>query len=472
MKYLPIALLLAIAPLFAAPMGWRMDGCSLFPTASPQTQWGVADRVVWATALPQWSNSSPVLVKDRLFVTAEPSQLICLDRAGSILWQRSCAYEELLTPDERKQLTEERQAAAVLDGKIATARKACDAKRGELTKAENDAKAAPDDAALQEKVTALKGEIKALEDQMAESKKYLADYAFAARWRVPITHPTNGYSSNTPVSDGQFVYTCYGNGMVAGFTLDGACRWMRLLEKPTHGWGQSGSPVLVGETLVVQLVNTFGLDVKTGEIRWQTKRPHIWGTPAVTRIGQYDALLTDGGEIINAADGATLATTGMRLEFNSPLINDDVAYCVSGNTARAFRLGTGENGVVTVTKLWEAKVSNDRYYASPLLYNGLLYVLNQQGKFSALDAATGELAYESALKLGGTCYPTPILAGNVIIAGSDSGKFVVITPGREYQEVARPVLEPFRGTPICDGARMYIRTCTTRTPSKLYCIGE
>jgi hypothetical protein len=89
-----------------------------------------------------------------------------------------------------------------------------------------------------------------------------------------------------------------------------------------------------------------------------------------------------------------------------------------------------------------------------------------------LDAATGVRAYEQALSLGGTCYATPVLAGNVIVVGSDSGKCVVLKPGREYQEVSRPVLEPFRGTPICDGTRMYIRTCTDRTPSKLYCIGE
>ena len=100
-----------------------------------------------------------------------------------------------------------------------------------------------------------------------------------------------------------------------------------------------------------------------------------------------------------------------------------------------------------------------------------MYVVTAGGILSVLDAATGSKACEQSLNLGGTCYSSPVLAGNVIIFGSDSGKSVVITPGRDYKEIARAVLEPFRCTPLCDGAHMYIRTCNGQA-SKLYCIGN
>ncbi len=43
---------------------------------------------------------------------------------------------------------------------------------------------------------------------------------------------------------------------------------------------------------------------------------------------------------------------------------------------------------------------------------------------------------------------------------------VVLEPGREYEELARNTLEAFRGTPIFDGKRMYVRTMKA-----VYCIG-
>ncbi|MHB9133483.1 MAG: PQQ-binding-like beta-propeller repeat protein [Armatimonadota bacterium] len=543
LKFSALCLLLACVPLLAAPVGFRMDGTNRYPTATPQTAWSTTERVVWATELPKWSNASPVLVGDRIFVTTEPNTLLCLDRAGKILWQRTNDYDNMLTPEEKVKLAEERQAAAVQEKKGAEIRKALKDKRTQLTKAEDDAKANPNDATLPEKVTALKDEIKTLETQAnevktalnaltlerqaaavqekkgAEIRKALRDkhtqltkaeddakanpndatlpekvtalkdeiktletqanevktalnaLTLAAKWSVPITHETNGYASDTPVSDGTYVYASFGNGVVACYTLDGACRWMRLIEKPTHGWGHSCSPVLVGDMVVIQFIDLFALDAKTGEERWRTKHPHIWGTPVVTRVGQLDVLVSDCGEVINAADGKTVAATGMRLEYGSPTLHGDVVYFASGKKAAAFRLAAGEGGTVTSTKLWEATVNNDRYYASPLIHDGLVYVVNQKGTLSVLDAAAGTLAYEQPLKLGGTVFPSPILAGSVIILSSDSGKSVVLTPGREYKEIARPTFERFLSTPVCDGARMYIRTSTQNT-SKLYCIGE
>ena len=40
------------------------------------------NRVVWDTELPGEGNSSPIVVGDRVFVTVEPTHVICLDRAS------------------------------------------------------------------------------------------------------------------------------------------------------------------------------------------------------------------------------------------------------------------------------------------------------------------------------------------------------------------------------------------------------
>ena len=390
-------LLLALCAALSAcagTVGWRMDGSGRYPAATPPLHWSVTDHVRWATSLPAWSNASPVLVGERIFVCAEPSTLLCLDRTGNILWQQHNDYADLPA-----------------DGKLPP-----------------------------------------------------------AEWKLPGTEGSNGYTSDTPVSDGKYVYASFGSGVVTCFTVDGVRQWTRFVEKPTHVWGHSCSPVLVGDTLIVQYLGMFGLDAKTGAFRWHTPHFHNWGTPAVARLGTLDVIIADGGDIVNVANGMTLASTAMALDYGSPLFQDGVLYCVSGNKARAFQLTQQQDGTVGVTRLWEAAVSDDRYYASPLLVDGLLYLVNQRGVLSVLDAKNGTRAYEQQLNLRGTVYSSPILAGNSILLSGESGQSVTINPGRTYQELTRNTLAPYRSTPVCDGTRLYIRT--GRGESKLYCIGE
>ena len=96
--------------------------------------------------------------------------------------------------------------------------------------------------------------------------------------------------------------------------------------------------------------------------------------------------------------------------------------------------------------------------------------MNAAGVLDVVEAATGKVAYQQQLGLGGAVFPSPVLAGNVVIVSSDTGKSVVLKPGPTYEEVSRCTLDPSRDTPFCTGARMYVRTCSKE--SKLYCIGE
>jgi len=451
---------------FAGTVGWRMDGSGRYPAATPPATWSVTDHVLWATPLPAWSNSSPVVVGERIFVCAEPTTLLCLDRTGKILWQQHCDYADMPADGNADK---NRAALDAINLQIADANTDLTAKRTALVPLEAAAKADPTNADAQTKMNAAKKEVAGADNKLKNLQRQREPLLPPTEWKLPDTHPTNGYTSDTPVCDGAFVYASFGNGMVGCFTVNGVRQWTRFLEKPSHGWGHSGSAVLAGNTLIIQYNNMFGLDAKTGTPRWHSSHRHNWGTSAATRLGTLDVIITDGGDIINVVDGTTLASTGMSLEYNSPLFLDGILYCVSGNKARAFQLAVKDDGKVGVTKLWETAVSNERYYASPLLVDGLLYVVQQGSVLSAIDIKDGTLAYEQKLNLGGCVYPTPILAGKSILISSDSGKSVSLTPGRTYLELTRNTLDAYRSTPVCDGAHLYIHTC--KRESKLYCIG-
>ena len=79
------------------PSGWRGDGTGRYPKASPPLEWDIDDgtHILWKASVGK-SHSSPVVVGERVVVTAEKDLLVCLDRtSGKILWQRDHAFSAL-----------------------------------------------------------------------------------------------------------------------------------------------------------------------------------------------------------------------------------------------------------------------------------------------------------------------------------------------------------------------------------------
>src|SRR6185295_4166565 len=61
-----------------------------------------SENIAWMTELPGRSTSTPVIVGDRIFLMAEPDELVCLDKvSGKILWSAANNHYEALLPDER-----------------------------------------------------------------------------------------------------------------------------------------------------------------------------------------------------------------------------------------------------------------------------------------------------------------------------------------------------------------------------------
>jgi len=75
----------------AAPSGFRGDGTGLYPKADPPTTWDAEDgaHVLWEAQVGK-GQSSPLALGGRVFVTAEPDLLVCVDRAsGKVLWKKA-----------------------------------------------------------------------------------------------------------------------------------------------------------------------------------------------------------------------------------------------------------------------------------------------------------------------------------------------------------------------------------------------
>jgi len=437
-------------------IGWRTDGTGCYPKAQPPQEWSTTKNVFWSTPMPGYGVSHPVPLRQFVFTCAEPATLLCVQRDdGKIIWQKTCSYSDLeIEPEVRVRLKAQLTEVAALNKKQSAIRREMETLHRSLEK---------DKTERQE----IDRQLKPFRTQIDELNKQKLKFPLAERYTQPGTHSTAGYSAPTPVTNGKEVFVAYGNGLVACYDLEGNRKWLRLIEHSDLAFAHSGSPILVGDNLVIQFTDLVALDPKTGNDVWRLKCQSGWGTPLATRIGDVDVIVTPKGALVRAHDGKLLADRLGSCGANSPILDDGNVYFVHGE-AHAVRMPAALAEPMKPEIVWKTRVKAGGYgFCSPVLHDGVLYVANDQGILTALDAATGKLVYEERLNLGGSIYPSISLAGDRLYVSSDNGATVVLQPGREYKVLARNKLEPFRSSLVFEGKRVYIRT-----EKRLYCIGD
>jgi outer membrane protein assembly factor BamB len=275
------------------------------------------------------------------------------------------------------------------------------------------------------------------------------------------THDANGYTSTTPVTDGQRVFTLFGSGVVVAHTIKGQRLWARVVERPQHGWGHSASPALGGGRLIVHITDLIGLDPTTGAEVWRAPSAEKFGSPVVTKIGDTDIVITPSGDVFRAKDGKQLASEIGKLEYATPVVQDGVVYFIE-KKATAVQLPKMLGEKFDSKTLWVGRAEGSRHYASSVIHDGLIYALSREEKFTILDAATGAVVHQQDLNLGersgsNSAYASIALAGDKLFIGAENGTTVVLQPGRTYKEIARNKIEGFRSSPVFEGERMYLR---------------
>ena len=398
-----------------------------------------------------FSNASPILINNKIFFCSEPYTLICADAEnGKILWQRDNHYFDTLGPEEA---VKAREILKESDDNKKQLKKL----KQELDKAKERLLAEPNDLTLAKEIKDRENSIEALTDAI----KKLSAYS------VPKSHGTNGYSSPTPTTDGKYVYTLFGTGIAACYDMDGNRIWSKFIETPTRPDGHSASPLLIDDKLFVHINNLIAMNSRTGQILWKTESEPKWGSPIHEKIENVDVVITPNGDIVQAEDGKILAGKLAPLEYAAPVSAGNKIYFIESG-GKALQLPDKVTEQINPTILWQTTPKKDRYYASPIVHDDLIYAITQNNVFSVIDAGTGQVIYDKKIDLGkGTVYPSIILAGNHLFVSNDNGTTLVLQPGREYVEIAKNKIEGFRSTPLLQGNRMYVRSL-----SHLYCIGN
>lgn len=299
-------------------------------------------------------------------------------------------------------------------------------------------------------------------------------------------HPTHGFASGSPVTDGKNLWVSFGSRGVFCFDLDGNQIWENDLGdlRTRNGFGEGASPALAGDLLLIlwdQEDQSYlvALDKASGKEAWRVERdePTSWTTPVIVEVnGSLQAIIAgdnstrsynaNTGELIWEAAGLTSNV------IPTPVVDDSHVYVMSGYRGRAvqaIRLDAKGNVTDSDAVSWTAPHSAP-YVASPVLSEGRLYMnKSNDAYFTCFDAETGEVHYqdESLEGIRGI-YASPLAANGYIYVLGKEGTSVVLKDSEKFEIVATNTLDdPIDASPVIIGSELFIRG-----HKHLYCISS
>jgi outer membrane protein assembly factor BamB len=270
-----------------------------------------------------------------------------------------------------------------------------------------------------------------------------------------LLNAKNSHASPTPIVDTDRVYVHFGADGTAALTTTGDIVWKtRLAYQSQHGNG--GSPVLFGDLLIMSCDGSddafvVALDRQTGKVRWKAPRRHpfdqAYSTPLVIQVGGRDQVVSIGAFRAAAYDphsGREIWRVSYGDGFSNvprPVFGHGLVYIATGfqqPSLLAVR-ADGAGDVTTTHVAWTLR-RGAPLTPSPLLAGDELYVVNDGGIATCLDARSG--ATHWVQRLGGGGYSaSPVLADGRIYFLSEGGVGTVIAPGKEFRKLATNTLE-------------------------------
>jgi outer membrane protein assembly factor BamB len=296
-----------------------------------------------------------------------------------------------------------------------------------------------------------------------------------------LTNPKNSHASPTPVVEGDRVYVHFGAQGTAALTTSGEIVWKtRFPYESQHGNG--GSPVLYGDLLIFSCDGSpeafvVALDKRTGKVRWKTSRrdpsDQAYSTPLVIRVGDRDQLVSVGAYRATAYDpqtGKEIWRVSYADGFSNvprPVFGHGLVYIATGFQQPSL-LAVRADGAGDVTKThiaWTLK-RGAPLTPSPLLVGDELFVVNDGGIASCLDAKTGTTHWVQ--RLGGAFSASPVFADGRIYFLSEEGTSAVLAPGKEFHKLAESALDGA----ILASMAVSERSIFIRTMSHLYRVAQ
>jgi len=323
-----------------------------------------------------------------------------------------------------------------------------------------------------------------------ESGQVLQDLKLFLVPNPQYAHPFNTYASPTPVIEEGRIYVTFGSpGTACLDTASGKVLWSRTDLVCNHFRGAGSSPILFENLLIMHfdgsdLQYVIALDKNTGKTAWKTDRSvdfkdltpegkpqtdgdfrKAFSTPVIANVGGRPVMISLGSKACYAYD-PRMGKELWRVEYRechsgspTPVLGDGVVYVCMG-------LARGELWAMRIAPeiapgariLWKV-TRNVPTRSSPILVDGLLYMVDDGGIASCIDPASGGEVWHGRLK--GAHSASPIYADGKLYFFGEGGHVAVIQPGRQFRQLAENRLDDgFMASAAVAGNALFLRTRT------------
>jgi len=406
--------------------GWRGDGRGISPEKNLPLKWSENEGVKWKTPIDGAGHSSPIVWGNRVFVTTAVAQ----------------------------------------DPNV-------ESFRGGVYMGGNRSK--PDESQYAYHVVCFD----------ADDGNVLWSKAVARQSPRTRRHTKNTYASETPVTDGKYVFSSFGSAGLYAVDLEGNVIWQRDLGhmRVRAGWGTGSSPILFQNKVIVNCdsdENSYiaAFEKTTGDPVWRTDRDEgaSWGTPFLFEAAGRMTIATNATKRLRGHDADTgkllwQCAGGSRISVPSPVTAGDLVFLSSGHSFSLLRqpivaVRPETSGDITVA--W-SRTKGGPYVPSPIAVGDYLYVPADKGFLTCYEARTGKIMYERQnLGSRNTITASPIAGDGRIYVQTEDGECYVIKEGPEFEILAVNKLdEVFCASPAVSGGKLFLRG-----RKHLYCVGK
>ena len=407
---------------------WRGPlGTGVAPNADPPVEWSETKNIRWKVALPGKGHSTPIVWRDRIYLTT------------------AVPYGEKLPPKHST-------APGTHDGVPVT-------QRHEFV------------------VLAINRGDGKIVWQKTVNKKLPHEGG----------HYTGSLASNSMVTDGEHLFAFFGSHGLYCLDMHGEVKWQKQFgEMQTkHGHGESISPALYGDTVVINWDHdgpcyVVAFDKRTGQQLWKVDREEdtSWSSPIIIEHEDKPLLIVAGTNRVRGydlANGKVVWECG-GLSSNvvaTPVYADGMLFAGSSYEKRsllAIRLDRAKGDITGSDRVAWSRSRGTPYVPSPLLYGDSLYFLTHyQGILTRVTAQTGE-DRPGPIRLGGigNVYASPVAASRRVYVSDLDGNTMVLSHEDKPRELALNHLnDVFAASAAIVGCELFLRG-----ERFLYCISE
>ena len=464
MRRLSFALLLLAAPLTAqqaASPDWIRfrgpNGSGVSAAKDVPTEFGPQKNLLWRVELPL-GYSSPILFRDRIYLTGVREKTLvtmALDRAtGKTIWERAAPAEARPPVDKRNNpaspsVAVEATALYVFFPDYGLV--SYDLAGKELWKVPlgpfNNIYGMGASPVIYNDLLLLAVDQSRGSHLLAVDKK-----SGKERWKTARPEATSGHA--TPIvwrgPNGRDQILLPGSFLLTAYDPANGAKlwWVRGLS-----WEIKSTPVIAGD---VVFINGYGSpEGDPGRKISLPSADDVWVTADADKNGTLSKAEFPKGPPNGWFAVADLDPDGAITKSEWEYMR---AALESENGMLAIRLG-GAGDMTAKSIIWKYHRSVPQL-PSPLLYNNVLYMVNDGGIVTSFNPATGEVIKQGRLTGAlGNYFASPVAADGHVFFASQPGVIAVLNPdGDLAPQVVNPLNEDIYATPAVADGRIYVRT--------------